>query len=595
MEICDVSNLSEILFTNCSPYGYSPYKNNYYDENLGTFVHSTYDMDKKTENIIESPTTQNNILSDTYNFKVGDKMVNTILSEYYNIYFDYIMNNLNDIKLPKDIAERLSSIKHEYLEPYVVSDNSDDYDLFCSIKYRSKLFSNAVPEYDKTEFVLKEQKNINKKDHAYVTLFFPSYGDNNEKKYGYLIATLLVAYMLKNNCQNYDLYKQELKGTKANVVCMVTEDIDQDIIDILKLYYDDVVIAPYIVWDTKSLPENITNYIKINDVSKGNINTKHAYSKVFTKLNIFDSELFPYKKLILLDTDLFPFGYYDTLFSIDTPAGCLEHRRSQVPEFGISSWGTDRVQFAKHGHSIPKSLTDIENVYASDVNASLLIIEPNKKEFDNMIKELQLPLNEWNKIHKGFWLGNMFYDFYFLPEQNYLTKHFSGQWKSVDLGFSTWVIDINNSFGFTFAGFTVKPWEVQSAFQKYSVNPYSEFSKINNTISQKSYGYQTMNEFLFNMLNDIKIINTDAYDKLKPMINTTIIFRHFDPWEPEFDLNSFKNKKKMSELTLRDLRYLSYDQKKMLLHTNNNISKKILTKVYILILFLMSFFDIYKI
>ena len=77
-----------------------------------------------------------------------------------------------------------------------------------------------------------------------------------------------------------------------------------------------------------------------------------------------------------------------------------------------------------------------ENIYASDINASLLIVEPNQATFDEMISELQTPLDQWfgtegDKKHRGFWLGNDFYNFYFLPEQNYLTKKFSGQWKSV--------------------------------------------------------------------------------------------------------------------------------------------------------------------
>ena len=49
----------------------------------------------------------------------------------------------------------------------------------------------------------------------------------------------------------------------------------------------------------------------------------------------------------------------------------------------------------KHGEVIPKNLTDIENIYASDINASLLIVEPNQATFDEMISELQTPLDQW--------------------------------------------------------------------------------------------------------------------------------------------------------------------------------------------------------
>ena len=469
---------------NYSPHMYSPYM--YYSEELGTFVNKKYGNDYKTQNVDISPITFNETNCDVYNFKVDDKKLNSLLEKYYPQYFDYIIKNIDNIPFPNQFEVP----KFEVMKPYSTCYTNDKIKLFFSIDHRSNIFSNYFPMLEKTEFVLEELKHINDNDYAYVTLFFPSYDSQMKKHYNYLIGTLLVAYMLKSNPQNYSLYQQNIVGTKAKVICMITADVEQYVIDILKMYYDDVVIAPYITWNEITLPKDIMdnndNYIKINDVSKGNISPQHAYSKVYTKLNIFNSELFPFKKLILLDTDLFPLGYFDTLFSIDTPAGCLEHRRLQINELGVGSWGFDRSQFAKHGKKIPKNLTDIENMFASDINASLLIIEPNKQTFDEMIQQLQTPVDEWlglNKEHKGFWLGNNFYDFYFLPEQNYLTKKFSGKWSSVDLGFSTWLLDINNSFGFTFAGFVVKPWEIQSAFHKYSVNPYSPFSKINNKIS----------------------------------------------------------------------------------------------------------------
>ena len=39
---------------------------------------------------------------------------------------------------------------------------------------------------------------------------------------------------------------QNRRGTKASVICMITPDVDDYIIKILKLYYDDVIICPYI-------------------------------------------------------------------------------------------------------------------------------------------------------------------------------------------------------------------------------------------------------------------------------------------------------------------------------------------------------------
>ena len=559
----------------------------YYSEELGTIANRKYGIDVKTSNTETTSFTSSNINNDTYNFKVGDKYLNTVLEKYYKQYYEQTQKMKNKLWLPDNFIENIKkSNKYELMEPYTIYDKVDRMKMFFSIPHRSNIFSNDLPMLEKTEFSIEELKDINKKDYAYVTLFFPGYNDKNQLTYSYLIGTLLVAYMLKNCPQNYDLYKQNKVGTKAKLVCMVTPDIPIHIINILKLYYDDVVTVPYIGWKGCKISDDIKNdmtkFIEIQDVSRGNIQPQHTYSKVFTKLNLFNKKLLPYKKVILLDTDLFPLGYFDSLFSINTPAGCIEHRRLQINELGVTSWGYDRAQFAKHGQLIPKYLTDIENIYASDINASLLIVEPNANEFDSMIAELQTPLELWfgeHKVHKGFWLGNNYYDFYFLPEQNYLTKRFSGKWKSVDLGFSSWLIDIENCFGFTFAGFVVKPWEVQSAFHKYSVNPYSKFSNINNKISQKSYGYQIMNQYIFNMLNDIQSQDKYLYHLCTNYTNINFTFQQFDPWEPEFVLKNSKYVKNIKSIEENDLKCLSCDQKKLVYLLNETVDKDNLIKL----------------
>ncbi len=568
----------------------------YYSPYSGKIINTKYVTGAKTENLVPTSFTFNTINMDSYNFKPGDKSINNLLHSFYNDYYTYVQKNLKDIKVPQNFNEILLNYKkHTLMTPYNISETEKSIKLFFSIPYRSKVFSNYLPSQDKTEFMIEERKDINKKDYAYTVLFFPSYDKNGNKSYGYLIGTLLVAYMLKNLPQNYDLTQNGKTGTKANIVCMITPDVDQSIIKLLKLFYDDVVIVPYISWSKANLNDNFTSdskkFIHINDVSKGNISPTHAYAKVFSKLNIFNKSLLPYKKVILIDADLFPLGYYDSLFTLETPAGCIEHRRLQIDDLGINSWSFDRGQVVQHGKLIPKNLTDIENIYASDINASLLIVEPNNDTFNSMIKELQTPLSQWfdeGKEHSGFWLGNDFYNFYFLPEQNYLTKRFSGQWKSVDMGFSSWLMDIDNSFGFTFAGFIVKPWGMQSAFHQYSINPYSTFSKINNKITQKSYGYQLMNHYIYEMFTQIKTDDFWSFPILSNIMDLSVINKPFDPWEPEYVLESNDNKK-IQDIELDDIKFLSYDQKKLVYLLNNsmvpsdrNIIKKVLYFDYIL-------------
>lgn len=558
--------------------------------------------DIRTENIKTSSICKNNINLSSYNYKLGDKYLNKILDDNKNIIYKIITKNFNSIDIPKNFDDTLmNDLKHSLNMPYMTVVDETKYKLFFDTKNNSTTFSKNLVNYEKTEFILEEQFDINKNDHAYVTLFFPTYNNNGTKKYGFLPSILLIGHMLKYNVQNYDLYIKGKIGTKASVICMVTPDVDEYIIDILKIYYDDVITCPYITWSNINLPKSIINdknrCINITDVSKGNIKPNHSYNKVMTKLNIFNKTLFNYKKIVFVDGDLYPLGFYDTLFSLDVPAGWLEHKRMQSVNLGVDSWATDRGLFAKHGSLIPNLFTDIDKCYGSDINASLLVIEPNNELYNEMITELQEPIDQiFGDVHKGIWLGDRFYDFYYLPEQNYLTKKFSGQWHSIDMGFSTWLLDVDKCFGFTFAGFIVKPWEYQSSNHKYSINPYSVFSKINNKLSQKSFGYQLLNNYMAKMLYKIKN-NEPAFNVITNYCNTKILQQSFDPWEPEYlidkhDSISLKN------INVGNENILSYDQKKLsyLMRTKTNntvVYKKYLYGYYLFEQFCPHIYDIH--
>ena len=63
-----------------------------------------------------------------------------------------------------------------------------------------------------------------------------------------------------------------------------------------------------------------------------------------------------------------------------------------------------RCDFLKHGEKIPKIFTDVDQPGGADVNAGLMVISPDKGEYDSMIKELTSPLETWmgpDKHHKG--------------------------------------------------------------------------------------------------------------------------------------------------------------------------------------------------
>lgn len=347
-----------------------------------------------------------------------------------------------------------------------------------------------------------------KKKFAYAVGMFPNPKDG---KAAYLDGCILAALGLKR------------QKTNADVICFITHDISKNDKKKLEVVFDKVIYVPYISpydmggkGDLKTImmdPEIFKNCPKYNK--------EHPYVHVFFKLHIFNPDLFPYEKVCFVDSDLVPLNYYDSLFMLDTPAGFVEYRK-RIPYLESFNW--DRCDFLKHGEDIPKELTDIDKKTGSDVNAGLLLVKPNKKEYDAMIKEITSPAKKWigpNKIHKGFYTfdfsepsGRTFIkDSYCYPEQNYLTKRYSGKWKYIEFAFQSWSRDPCNSFGIHMAAFNPKPWFKQPIGTKISFNkkynPYSEEwndKKVRIPIAIKentkssyeniSYSYEIFNEVI---------------------------------------------------------------------------------------------------
>ena len=261
--------------------------------------------------------------------------------------------------------------------------------------------------------------------------------------------------------------------TMAKVICFVTPDISNDDISKLSIVFDEVKVVPYI------------SPYKLNDIAdkgrikmdKGifkncpNYDKSHPYSHVFFKLHVFNPDLFPYDKVCFVDSDLVPLNYYDSLFTLNTPAGWVEYRKKE-PYLEAFNW--DRCDFLTHGEPIPKFITDIDKKSGADVNAGLFVIKPDKTQYKQMIKELTSPISTWmgkDKLHKGFWsfdfdstTGSKFVkDSYCYPEQNYLTKRYSGKWNYIEFAFQSWGLDPCNSFGIHMAAFNPKPWFKQPA------------------------------------------------------------------------------------------------------------------------------------
>ena len=326
--------------------------------------------------------------------------------------------------------------------------------IFCNDKLNIKLPTK--------NYMIKDGK----KRFAYAIGMFPN---PKNGKAAYLDGCILAALGLKR------------QKTNADVICFITHDISTEDKKKLEVVFDKVMYVPYISpYDMGG--EGDLETIKMDpDLFKNcpNYTKKHPYTHVFFKLHIFNPELFPYEKVCFVDSDLVPMNYYDSLFMLDCPAGFVEYRK-KIPYLEAFSW--DRCDFLEHGKPIPKELTDIDKPTGADVNAGLLLVKPDKKEYDSMIKELTSKVNTWmgkNKTHKGFYSFNFdkpdgrefIEDSYCYPEQNYLTKRFSGKWKYIEFAFQSWGRDPCNSFGIHMAAFNPKPWFKQPIGTNIKIGP----------------------------------------------------------------------------------------------------------------------------
>ena len=321
---------------------------------------------------------------------------------------------------------------------------------------------------------MPKKKFMKKKDgenkFAYVMLMFPS---PRSKAASYTDGCILSALGLRRQQVN------------ADIICLVTPDIKQDVIDSLEIVYDKVITVPYITPFSVSENDIMINKDILKDCE--GYDNLHPYSFVFTKLHIFNPEILPYEKVVFVDSDLVPLNYYDSLFTLNTPAGWVEYRK-KLPYLESFNW--DRCDALQHGEKIPKYMTDIDKKTGADVNAGLMVISPNKKEYDEIIKELQSPMESWfgdTKNHKGFYNmdfsessvdGRAFVKSYCFPEQNYLTKRYSGKWTYLEFAFESWSLDPCNSFGIHMAGFNPKPWFRQPAGLAVKSFPEYEYTDL---------------------------------------------------------------------------------------------------------------------
>jgi len=400
------------------------------------------------------------------------------------------------------------------------------------------------------------------------------------------------------------------QGTNADVICFITPDISKSDKQKLEVVFDKVIYVPYISPYKMKGEGKLKTILMDPDIFKNcpNYTKMHPYSHVFFKIHIFNPDLFPYEKVCFVDSDLVPMNYYDSLFMLDTPAGWVEYRKKWPYQ---KSFHWDRCDYLEHGKKIPKIFTDIGTKGSSDVNAGLMVVSPNKKEYDSMIKELTSPVSKWmgpGKEHIGFYdmeldhnkniTGRKFVDSsYCYPEQNYLTKRYSGKWTYIEYSFQSWSLDPCNSFGIHMAAFNPKPWFKQPANSKIETKDYYQpyfnenideifQSKIPKAVTPENHSVILENiSISYELFNDLIIWGLVNYHKLvKFFLHQTKIYGT----KISFGDDIFKNLSQKNEFKLlKDITKKDKDYKKLsisqqyisnLMNNYNSFSKKVRDK-----------------
>lgn len=449
------------------------------------------------------------------------------------------------------------------------SEKEDEIDKTFTNDIDSLIFCNEsiTIKVPKKTFMIKK----NKKEYAYAFGMFPN---PKNGKASYLDGCILGALGLKR------------QKTNADIICFITPDISKKDKQKLEVVFDKVIYVPYISPYKMKGEGKLKTIMMDPDIFKNcqDYDKFHPYSHVFFKLHIFNPELFPYKKVCFVDSDLVPMNYYDSLFMLNTPAGWVEYRKKWPYQ---KSFHWDRCDYLKHGETIPKIFTDIGTKGSSDVNAGLLVISPNKKEYDSMIKQLTSPVSKWmgpGKEHIGFYdmeldrdksiTGRKFVDSsYCYPEQNYLTKRYSGKWTYIEYAFQSWSLDPCNSFGIHMAAFNPKPWFKQPANVKVKLaknyTPYFDnktkdifVSEIPKAITQDDESLMLENiSISYELFNDLIIWGLVNYSKLTKFFlhNTKIYGTKISFGDDKFKKLSSKHEFKL----LKDITKDDSDYKKL--------------------------------
>ncbi|MCW5891142.1 MAG: hypothetical protein KIT14_11410 [bacterium] len=224
--------------------------------------------------------------------------------------------------------------------------------------------------------------------------------------------------------------------TPATLVCLVDDSVPAEARDALARVYDRVALVPRLRAHDSSYPPELLS---------------DAYRDMYTKLHLFDAELFPYARVCFVDADLLPLRCFDHLFTLDVPAAVIESVDATSQYAYIH-----HMHGVRHGAPVPPAI--LEPTSADDVtggiNSGLLVLAPDRARFEDMVARIRRPMPEWGEHHRELYARGIRYGF---PDQHFLQVEFQQAWTAIDPRFNSMRTDIPHSFG---VHWTIgrKPW-----------------------------------------------------------------------------------------------------------------------------------------
>jgi alpha-N-acetylglucosamine transferase len=273
------------------------------------------------------------------------------------------------------------------------------------------------PQVDPRVFT-REPDDLSPERYAHVSLLM--------RGEGYLPGCLVVGAALRWHVR-----------TRAALVCLVDDSVPAWARDMLARVYDRVVLVARVRAHESSFPDEVLS---------------EPYRDMYTKLHLFDADLLPYRRVTFVDADLLPVRCFDHLFVLPAPAAVIE----SVSATSQYAW-VKHMQDIHHGMPVPARMLELssDQDVTGGINGGLLVVEPERARFEEMVARVQRPMSEWGPPHAAHFARGIRYGF---AEQHFFQVEFQAAWTAIDPRFNSMRTDLPHSFG---VHWTIgrKPWQ----------------------------------------------------------------------------------------------------------------------------------------